>query len=524
MFFDAYSFSDKQLFEADVCIVGAGAAGISIAKEFISTDIKVIFLESGGFDFEHRTQFLYQGESVNRNFLSLEFTRRRQFGGSTATWFGRCYPLDEKDFEARSWLPYSGWPISAGDLHPFYEKANHLFELGNYNYNEENLIHGYELDLKKFHFSPPTRFGEKYRSELSQAKNIHVFLHANAVHIQLDENGERVNKIDCLTLQKKKFSVKSKTFILALGALETTRLLMASNDVQQNGIGNHYDILGRFFMEHISLFDAALESVPSDAPKDLFKLNYSFPQQNLGIVLAVGLSNEFREKNNLLNACGFFVKRPAYKVDDLFFTKQFQDFIQISNILNHTMLPNLKSIKSFLKAVYNSPSFIQAIRKKFTQLPNTSYGLQLQMESIPNPESRLTLSNKKDILGMPRLKLDWKLSRQDLDSYFRFRVSLHDELTKAGFKMRLIQHEVDEEGWPVSIVPSKHPMGTTRMHHDNKKGVVDEHCRIHNISNLYIASSSVFPTSGMANPTLTIVALALRIAENIKQGLRGFRG
>lgn len=520
MIIDAQTFSANQTFEADICIVGAGVAGITIAREFIDTNIKVILLESGGFDFEHQSQFLYQGEVINRNFLPLEFTRRRQFGGSTATWFGRCYPLDDGDFEERKWLPYSGWPISADELRSFYEKANQLFELGRYEYHNKVQLNSNVLDLKKFHFSPPTRFGEKYRDELRQAKNLQVFLHANAVHVQLDSNGKSTKQINCLTLQKKAFLIKSKFFILALGGLETTRLLMVSNDVQKNGIGNDNDLLGRFFMEHVSLFDAVLEKTPSNFPEELFKLDYSIPHKTPGVVFAVGLSNEFRDKNKLLNACGFFVKRSTYKVDDLFFTKSFQDFIHISNVFNHNAPPSAKNIKAFLRTIYNSPKFISVIKKRLTQKTVTSYGLQIQLECAPNPQSRLTLSNKKDSLSMPRLKLDWKLSRQDLESYVRFRAVVFDELSKSGLKIRPIQHEFDEEGWPVSIVPSKHPMGTTRMHIDIKKGVTNENCRIHGVNNLYVASSSVFPTSGMANPTLTIAALALRVAEYIKQNFQ----
>lgn len=519
MIIDAKKFFLNQTFEADVCIVGAGVAGIVLAREFIDTDIKVILLESGGFEFEHQTQFLYQGEVIHRNFLPLEFTRRRQFGGSTATWFGRCYPLDDYDFEKRGWLPYSGWAFSANELRRFYKQANAALELGDAEYAKKNRFNNNVLDFKNFYFSPPTRFGEVYRRELKQAENLQVLLHANAIHVQLHADGQHVNQINCLTLQKKSFSVKSKIFVLAMGGLETTRLLMASNDIQKNGIGNHYDLLGRYFMEHVSFFDAVLENLPANLPKELFKLDYSRSQKNLGEVWAVGLSNEFREKNKLLNACGFFVKRPAYKVDDLFFTKKFQDFIQVSNVLNHTAPPSPQSIRAFIKTIYNSPKFIALIKKRRTQ--KTFYGLQIQLECIPNPKSRLTLSDKKDALNMPRLKLDWRLSRQDLESYLRFRVFLFDELRKTGFDIRPIQHEFDEEGWPLSIAPSKHPMGTTRMHADITKGVTNENCRIHGVDNLYVASSSVFPTSGMANPTLTIVALALRIAEHIKQNFQG---
>lgn len=520
MIIDARNFSASQTFEADLCIIGAGAAGIAIAREFIHSDVKVILLESGGLGFDHRTQFLYRGEIAGRNFTPLEFTRRRQFGGSTATWFGRCRPLDNEDFEERDWLPHSGWAISAADLHPYYERANHLFELGNYQYGPE--VTGNPIELKKFSFSPPTRFGDKYRDELNQATNLYALLHANALHVQLDQDGKQAHTIQCSTLQKESFSVNSKFFILALGGLETTRLMLVSRDVQTNGIGNQHDLLGRFFMDHVSLFDGAAVDIPEYLPKELFKLDYSIKQKNLETVLAVGLSDKYRKEHKLLNACGFFVKRPAYKMDDLFFTEAMQDFIYISDMLRHAVPPAIKVTQNLMRSIHNSRKLAPALKKRFLQKSNSPhYGLHIQLECAPNPESRLTLSDQQDSLNMPRLKLDWKLSQQDLDSYLRFRIALFDGLAKMGLPIRPINHELDAEGWPVSIISSKHPMGATRMHKDTKKGVVDEHCRVHGIHNLYIASSSVFPTSGMANPTLTIAALALRIADRVRQNLQG---
>lgn len=522
MIHDARTFPANQTFEADLCIVGAGAAGIAIAREFIKSGVKVILLESGGLDFDHRTQLLYRGKVTGRNFTPPEFTRRRQFGGSTATWFGRCYPLDDGDFKKHDWLPFSGWAISASELRPYYEKANPLFELDTYEYDQKSEDTKTLIDLKRFSISPPTRFGGKYRDELSKAKNVQVFLYANAVHIQLHQDGSQVSAICCSTLQKNTFSVKSTFHILAMGGLETTRLLLASRDVQTNGIGNQQDLLGRFFMDHVSFFDGAITTDPAHLPKELFKIDYSIQQKNLGTVLAVGLTDAYREKHKMLNACGFFVKRSAHKIEDLFFSKEMQDLIYIADMLRHTVPPSPMVLKNMARSIFNIRTLAPALKNRFMRQTHSSYyGLKIQLECVPNPESRLTLADQRDSLGMPRLNLNWKLSQQDLDSYQRFRIAMFEGLAKMGLPVRPINHDLDAEGWPVSMVPSKHHMGTTRMHKDMKQGVVDEHCRVHGIHNLYIASSSVFPTSGMANPTLTIVALALRIADKVKQHLQG---
>ena len=141
------------------------------------------------------------------------------------------------------------------------------------------------------------------------------------------------------------------------------------------------------------------------------------------------------------------------------------------------------------------------------------------METVPNPESRVMLSEKKDALGIPQIALTWKTSQVDTDSYRRFVKILHSSLHTVGMKTTSFRHDLSPDGWPVSMRPAKHHMGTTRMHKDEKHGVVNEHGQVHGIHNLYIAGASVFPTSGMANPTLTIVALAIRIADRIKHQL-----
>jgi len=518
MIINAQNLSSKQIIEADLCIVGAGAAGIAAAREFLNTGIKVILLESGGLDFNHHAQFLYRGLVEGRHYPSLEFTRRRQFGGSTATWFGRCYPLDNDDFEERDWIQHSGWPVSAAELRPFYEQANRLFELGDYDYEPHHQNAQSGLELKKFSFSPPTQFGEKYREELKLSSNLRVLLDATALHIQLDQDGNQATYIHCTTLFRKRFSVKARFFILALGGLETPRLMLASRDVQTNGIGNQNDLLGRYFMEHVSLFDAHTYEMPAHLPKELFKLDYSIEQNNLGNVLAVGMTSAHRREQKLLNGGGFFVKRAAHKTDDLYYSKEMQDVIRLSEIIRHAAPPNLKATEYLARALPNSRKLFPAIKNGlFPKKGKSHFGLQLQLECMPNPESRLTLSDdKRDFLGVPRLIVHWKLSPQDLDSYRRFRKTLFDRLAQLGIPIRPINHELDDEGWPVSITPSKHHMGTTRMHKDPQKGVVDEHCCVHGVHNLYIASSSTFPTSGMANPTLTIAALALRIANRVK--------
>ena len=518
---DARTLSSGQILETDVCIVGAGAAGIALAKEFARASFRVLLLESGGLNFEHRTQWLYKGENTGRRYFSQEFTRRRQFGGTTVVWSGRCRPLDEMDFESRPWLPFSGWPFPKSHLDPFYARAQEIVQAGPYDYDcDPDPMKTAELETKVFRFSPPLDFGQAYRTDLERAANIHVLLHANVVHIALSHEKNNVSHLDCAALTRRPFRVVSKLFILAAGGLENTRLLLASRDVQPEGIGNQHDLVGRFFMDHPYMFSAAVTHIPESIPPDYLKLDYETRQSNLGVHKSIGFPQNYMRKERLLNACMYLVNRKSYKMDDRFYTKAAIDLAAFMEILQHKARPSVSVMAAAGKAMPHASWLIgKALSTKRTNSSRQGFALRLQIETAPNPESRVTLSEKKDILGVPRVNLKWKTTAQDIDSYMRFEQSAHTALQKTGFRLRRFKHELDSDGWPLSMTGGKHHMGTTRMHTNPRQGVVDEHCRVHGVNNLFIAGGSVFPTSGMANPTLTIIALAVRLADHIKQRL-----
>lgn len=520
MFIDTRTFSQNDPLKTDICIVGAGAAGITIAKEFINTDMNVLLVESGGVKFHHPTQFLYRAENIGRDYQPMEFTKRRQFGGSTVTWFGRCRPLDELDFETRSWIPYSGWPFDKTHLDPFYIRAKDYCQLVSDDYSvDTEYFKENGAQTKRFYFSPPVNFGEIYKNELANAKNMDVLLHANVINIGLKKDGASVDRILCKTLNGKTFTIKAKVFILAASALENTRLLLASRDIRSNGIGNQNDLVGRFFMEHPHIFNGVVESFPKGFPSQFTKLNYDFEQSNLEVVDAIGLSQERMRRERLLNGSAFLVSRPLHKAGDLYYSHKSLALLRLMDIVGHREPPNQNVLKYMVHVLKHANTninlLLNAIRGKFKR--ERRFVLRLQMETVPNPESRVTLSERRDALGEPRVALNWRTTAQDVEAYQRFDDILRKELSKEGMRIRKIDHDLSSDGWPVSMLPAKHAMGTTRMHKDEKQGVVDEHCRVHGVQNLYVAGGSVFPTSGMANPTLTIVALAIRSADHIKQ-------
>lgn len=520
MLIDGRALPGNEHLEADICIVGAGAAGISLALEFTAARFNVILLEGGGLEFEHRSQFLQRGQSRGRAYPPPENTRRRQLGGSTAVWFGRCRALDGMDFASRPGFPNSGWPFPKQELDPYIPRAFNLCQVEAQDMApSSDLLAAGGLESKLFHFSPPTHFGKAYLPQLRAASNLRVLVHTNVTEIELDSLGATALRVWCATLSRKRLSVAARVFILAAGGLENPRLLLNSRTVHADGIGNSGDLVGRYFMEHIYAFTAAVTGLPAGFPPEYLRLNYDSFQRSISPTLAVGLPESLTVDEGLPNAAAFFVRRPLHKTDDSFYSRRLLGFIHLMETLGHRRAPSRRTYREALDTATNAPAVLALLWKaaQATLGGRRQYALHLQAEPVPNRESRLTLADSRDALGMNQICVDWRLLPQDLDGVRRFEDRMLNGLASCGVKTRRIRHDRDLEGWPVMMPSSKHHMGTTRMSREPGLGVVDENCRMHDVGNLYVAGSSVFPTVGMANPTLEIIALAVRLADHLKR-------
>ncbi|MDB5947010.1 MAG: oxidoreductase-like protein, partial [Ramlibacter sp.] len=260
----AKSIAHGASLPADVCVVGGGAAGISVALALAGKGLSIVVLESGGLKPDAASQALSEGEVADEQLHSPPHRyRQRGLGGSTAIWGGRCMPLDPIDFEFREHVPGSGWPIGYGDLLPFYPAANALAEAGRFSYDAREalpsappLIKGFASDVVCTEglerFSCPTHFGKRYEKRLALASDIRVLLGANCTAIRLDATAGTVRELEVATLAGNRFRVAPRTVVLAAGGLETARLLLCSNDVEPQGVGNRFDAVGRYYMCHIA--------------------------------------------------------------------------------------------------------------------------------------------------------------------------------------------------------------------------------------------------------------------------------
>ena len=505
MFIDARKMLDKNVIETDLAIIGAGAAGITIAREFANKITEVCLIESGGLVADPETQALYEGQSTGTPY-SLQGSRLRFFGGSTNHWGGYCLPLTALDFEKRDWVPYSGWPITREELIPYYKRAMPICQLGPFEFEDPSYwatqtnqkpldLQTKRVETKIIQLSSSTKFGEEYRSDIEHANNIKTLLYANVVNIETNSSGKKIEILQAKTLQGNKFSIKAKFYILAAGGIENPRLLLASNSVHKNGLGNSNDLVGRFFADHPIVSDfldgvvGSLEDLPSFYYKRK-KLNGTSFQAYFSP------SKIFLREKRLLDATLGIKKSSDYKINDqTYFYKSKRRLI-------------LEATRSFLKPPLNRES----------EILGSQIVVGCSCEQAPNPQSRVSLDNKKDILGMPRVKLNWKLSEKDRRSMYAHIHAFVTELSALGIGRAAIR--IPNNGiWPHNIPFSSHHIGTTRMSATPSEGVVDGNCGVYGVNNLYIAGSSVFTTSGSNNPTLTIVALALRLADYLKTKL-----
>ncbi len=504
-FLDARDIESETRLDFDICIVGAGAAGITIAREFLNTNLRVCVLESGGLRLDATVNSLSEIDDVGRLPGTEALNRLRYFGGATNHWGGHCVPLEPDDFEKQDWIAYSGWPYDYNELRPYYIRAHGVLGLGEFDYTPENI--GLTLGFETFPFDGKTvkttvsrynrvRFGIRYGDELDRAKNVQVILYSDVSEIRMADSAAN-NVIDVLveSIAGNKFFVGAKHFVIACGAIENARLLLMSNRQRPTGIGNHSDLVGRFFQEHLSYPSGYI--VPRTRnPKLRFYLR-EWPYSDIGVRAHIAVpSNKVRELRipKFRSEIGVVSVSSAYRL-----AKAIENNISISDVL----------------ALMSDPVGLGTAARCRSNAPPAAYLLINHVEQTPNPDSRVTLSVKKDPLKRPQPQLKWKLSPLDGEGVIKAQRLIANEVGRSGFgRMRIELRKGDD--FLEKAVGAGHQMGTTRMDDDPARGVTDGNAKVHYTSNLYVAGSSLFPRCGWSNPTLTIVATSIRLADHLK--------
>ncbi len=530
MLIDARTLPDKGTIDAEVCIIGAGAAGITLAREFSGRPFRVCILESGGLQPHSDTQMLSAGANIGLPYFALETARLRLFGGSTNHWGGLCRPFDPIDFAACDWIPHSGWPLTRIAIEPYYQRARQICRLESSDWDPA-AWEGRGLPAP-FAFASdrvvtrlvqvvpsPRSFGQYYRDEVKEAGNVFTYINANVLEIETDESARNVTRVRVACLSGNRFSVMSRIFVLAAGGIENPRLLLLSDTAQKMGLGNQHDLVGRFFMDHPRFLAGIFRPSDRDLRSTFYQMHRIGPSEIYGYL---SLSKELQRAERLSDVQLRLI--PVYQ--DLYKSASSSEgavsLRLLLSALRRREVPDDLG-RHLINVLADLDDLVVLAHKRIRTVdfasPIDFMRCLARINPVPNPDSRVTLGPERDALGQRRARLDWRLSELDKRSAWRTMEIVGVEVGRAG--LGRMQMTIGENfPWPADTEGGYHHMGTTRMHVEPRKGVVDENCQVHGMSNLFIAGSSVFPTAGSGTPTLLIVALAVRLAELIKNRLR----
>jgi choline dehydrogenase-like flavoprotein len=543
---DSRTVARDAVLHADICIIGAGPAGITLAREFIGTSVRVVVLESGGFEKDDHIQTLSAGE-VNSRYMkdsALTEGRRRQFGGTpnkwgyrTEPWNGRLYarsvPPESRDFSAHSDDPSLRWPVSYSELSPHFWRAQTVWNGGKFDYRVDTWAGGLSpvktasgvLETRISQHGPRDVFTNYYRDELLAAENVDLCVQATAISLEPDgANGEarrlRVARADGLH-----FWVNSDTYILACGGVENVQLLLSSDMTRPGAIGNRHDNIGRYITDHPEFVMGFM--CPSDQKVypdiGLYDIRWVEGQMVSGFLT---LSDEVKDSESLLNMSVAFSPRRRG-----FGTEAHRALKEIAAAVRQREVPSrlLADALAVLRSPRDTTAFLRAVKtEKYAEYLGGWSGpgadsdefsaLQLwaAFEQTPHRDNRLSLTDARDLLGRRRVRFDHLWSDSDRRNIRRSIEMFTAEINAVGLGSVRPWYRWNRSSHP-QFHGLHHPMGGTRMHTDPRFGVVDENSRVHGLSNVYVAGSSVFTTGiGYANPTLTLLALTSRLGDHLK--------
>jgi choline dehydrogenase-like flavoprotein len=508
-----------ESFACDVCLVGAGAAGIVLAQTLTESGFSVVLVESGGETPLAEDQKLNAG-FTDGHFAGLEKGRARSFGGATKLWYGQCIRLEEIDYAARAWVPHSGWPISSADLAPYFERAEAYFEIAGQAYDAAIYrrlglpVPEFDSQLCKSHFTiytPLVDLASIYRASLARNERLTVLLRANVLEVTTNATATQATGVSIRTLHSRQGTIQANTVVLCGGGIENARLLLLSKSVNPAGLGNDRDLVGRFFQDHPNGQTATLTTEQVPLVTELFSLLYEPP---LRFFPKLAMSAALQEKQEVLNCNAHFVFE--YGED--------------------SGIEAGKTIYRHLRRGERPPELGKNLRSMVSDLPETLRAakrflidhksplgkpkrirFQCYLEQTPDAANRVTLAEEFDALGQPKSHIAWKLG--DLER--RTLQAMTDAVAREFARLGLGRLQPDawlndpDADWQSKLDQAAHLIGTTRMASTADRGVVDTNCGVFGVSGLYVAGSSVFPTSGYANPTLAIVAQAFRLADHL---------
>ena len=521
-YLNANTVNEESTLSYDICIIGSGAAGIAVAREFLNSKRSVVMLEAGGIDFEPELQTDYDYEQINGRGGDWEFTRTRQWGGSTAVWYGRCTNLQPIDFEKRDWVANSGWPISHDTVQKYRGRAldtlcvPHPEAIDPETWADSETYKAFSsenINTNVFLWSNPKDMAVAYHEAVEDSKSVTLCYYAFAQEIIPNENDDHVESVRVMSSDGISFSVNAKMIVIAGGSIENSRLLLLSQTNSENGLGNDFDNVGRYYMDHPRIEGAArlcVDKSNSNWRQRIGHLNETMTAKD-NVQMFLSLSEEAQRANRLLNHGTVFRAVTEEQLSESFLAAK--EIFYAAKGKNGTRF----QMKDIPKVVAGLPMLAKTgLKRKLGREMTFSHLILIdQLEQEPDRESRVCLDTRRDRFGQQKAAVKWEIGSSTTNSLRWFHKSLDTHLRN--IKLGWIESPlISDPDYIPDYTDACHPTGTTRMSLHPKDGVVNPDCQVHGFNNLFIAGSSVFPTVGYANPTLTLVALAIRLADSIK--------
>jgi choline dehydrogenase-like flavoprotein len=548
MLVSALTIDDGGRLDCDLCIVGAGAAGLALAHEMAGTGLSVVVITGGGDKEKRASQSLYQGIVLDpRHHSWLHKYRVRRYGGTTNIWGGRCLPMDEIDLERRDYVPHSGWLFGYDELQRYYLRAANYCEVGVPFFDAAvalpdqppTLVPGLSEDTiissTIERFSRPTDFGKLLRRNLTASPGVKVLLDAHCIGLRGNPGGNAIESVSCATFKPSRFSVVARHYVLAAGGIESARLLLAARDAAEGRLAIGSPWLGRGYMCHLI---GTVGTVRFNVPPESVQYDYHRSADGIYCRRRFWVAPEEQRRRGILNVIFRLHHVPVndpshddpvlsamYLVKDLVLyeysrkmreERSWRQFVgHVSNIARHPV-----QLSRF------AARWVRYRNLSSRQLPSvvlysaaSTYAIEYQSEQAPDMQSQIRLSDKRDAFGGPQAEVDWRCNDLDIESvresYRVLRAAL--ERDKVGTV------EIDEARFDEHIrrdgAIGGHHIGTLRMAASPADGVTDANCAVFGVVNCSVASAAVMPTSGTANPTFTITALAIRLADHLKRQL-----
>jgi choline dehydrogenase-like flavoprotein len=552
------------LLRAEVAVVGAGPAGIVTALELADAGHDVVLLESGGLRDEPAAQALADAAEWDAELHAPgSLTTRRGVGGTSAIWGGRCVPYDRVDFDRRPWITDAAWPVSYDELRPLFRRACEWFACGRPVFDAretgvlpESIVPGLPneevLTSSLERWSLPTNFGRLYAGRLRESRCLRLVTHTTCVRVERNEGDGGVAGLACRTLAGRDVRVEARRYVLCCGGLETTRLLLASPGPDGVSTGNHSDHLGRWYMAHV---EGVVANVCFATPPRRTLYGYERDADGVYVRRRISIARERQLEDALPNTIGWLIHpelaHAQHRSGPLSLA-----YLALRSPAGRFLAPDalrlaMTGIARVPGAAYGtgprSPvgahlsnlvrdapatarfaaSFgTRRLLARGRRVPgfavyraDNRYPLHYHAEHVPRRDSRVTLADARDALGMPKLRIDIRFGDDDVNGVVRAHRLWDDYLRRHGAgRLEYLADDVAGavRGW---LGGGFHQTGTTRMSARSEDGVVDADLSVHGVPALHVVSSSVFPTSSQANSTFMIVPFALRLVERLKREL-----